>query len=259
MYKFIGLHALLEQFYFMISVFRKYNIIPVFVFDGKSPPEKQNTLMERNRQKELSKHKYDELQKEAEKGGPNMQDILIEMESLKKQFIRIKSTDVKNVKQLMQLYGVNYIEAPGEADLICAELVVSGKAWACLSEDMDMLPYGCNRVLRHLSLIQNTVLLYDMEYILSDLKMDLATFREMVILSGTDYHDSRFMIHDIYEQYLRNHSDSLLNVNDANINLYSDINTFRVNHSYISNQFVNNSFDMNCLKQFMTKDGFIFV
>jgi len=258
MYKFIGVNALLEQFYLMISVFRKYNMIPVFVFDGKSPPEKNATLTERTRQKELSKQKYDELQKEVEKGGPNVQEIQIEMESLKKQFIKIKSSDVKNVKQLMQYYGVNYLEAPGEADHICAELVISGKAWACLSEDMDMLPYGCNRILRHLSLTQNTVLLYDMESILTDLQMNLTIFREMVILAGTDCNDSHFTIHDIYEQYLQHHPDSLyslLNMNDAKIQR----DMFSVNDTIISKGFINKSFDMNCLKQFMSRDGFIFV
>jgi hypothetical protein len=80
----------------------------------------------------------------------------------------------------------------------------------------------------------------------------------MVILAGTDCHDSHFTIHDIYEQYLQHHPDSLyslLNMNDAKIQR----DMFSVNDTIISKGFINKSFDMNCLKQFMSRDGFIFV
>ena len=70
---------------------------------------------------------------------------------------------------------------------MCVELVLNGTAWACLSDDMDMLVYGCPRVLRHLSLLECTVLYYDLEKILFELDMDLTTFRQIMVLSGTDY------------------------------------------------------------------------
>ena len=46
-----------------------------------------------------------------------------------------------------------------EADELCAKLVVK-KAFACLSEDMDMFVYGCPKVLRYLSLLNETVVVY---------------------------------------------------------------------------------------------------
>ena len=30
-----------ENMYLMLSIFRYYNVIPIFVFDGKPPPEKK--------------------------------------------------------------------------------------------------------------------------------------------------------------------------------------------------------------------------
>ena len=44
LYRFLGENALLENFYLMISIFREYNIIPLFVFDGKPPKEKYDLL-----------------------------------------------------------------------------------------------------------------------------------------------------------------------------------------------------------------------
>ena len=44
LYKYRSQEALHENFYSMISLFHKYNIIPIFVFDGKPPVEKLDAL-----------------------------------------------------------------------------------------------------------------------------------------------------------------------------------------------------------------------
>jgi hypothetical protein len=189
MYKYSAQEALLENFYLMISLFREYNITPLFVFDGKPPCEKRELLRERQLLKKQAELKFKELAQELATTPNHEQkkELSAEMDCLKKQFVRIRDTDIASVKSLMTSYGVMYYEACGEADRICAHLVLSGKAWACLSDDMDMFIYGCPRVLRHMSLIHNTVLLYKMENILNDLNMDIHTFRQIGILSGTDY------------------------------------------------------------------------
>ena len=61
------------------------------------------------------------------------------------------------------------------------------KAWACLSEDTDLFVYGCSRVLRYFSLINHTVVLYHMKGILKELNMTQEEFKDVCILSGTDY------------------------------------------------------------------------
>ena len=35
------MESLIEKFYLMCSIFKNYNIIPLFVFDGKPPDEKE--------------------------------------------------------------------------------------------------------------------------------------------------------------------------------------------------------------------------
>ena len=89
------------------------------------------------------------------------------MDNLKKKFIRVKQSDIQNVKQLMIAYGVSYIDADGEADELCASLVLKNKVYACLSEDMDLFVYGCPRVLRYLSLLNKTVIMYNTKEILT--------------------------------------------------------------------------------------------
>ena len=61
-------------------------------------------------------------------------------------------------------------------------------AYACLSEDMDMVGYGCPRVLRYFSLVNETVIQYNYRLILKDLnKIDKEDFTTLCVLAGTDY------------------------------------------------------------------------
>lgn len=190
LYKYATDDGLIENFYLMLSVFRHYNIVPIFVFDGKPPTEKKALLCERLEKKKSAQEEYNKLKEELAKRDGNdadKQDILATMDTLKKRFITICKTQIEEVKQLIRACGASYYHAPGEADELCAKLVLKGKVWACLSEDMDMFVYGVGRVIRYLSLLNHTAVLYNMESILKKLCMSQKEFREICVLSGTDY------------------------------------------------------------------------
>ena len=61
LYRYVADDTLLENFYLMISIFRKYNIIPLFVFDGKPPKEKRELLKKRREDKKIAEEKYNNL------------------------------------------------------------------------------------------------------------------------------------------------------------------------------------------------------
>jgi len=188
MYRYLGENALLENIYLMIGILRKYNIVPLFVFDGKPPKEKEELLKERKKNKKIAEEKYTELQnKIINEEIEQNEKIEEEMNKLKKEFIRLHHTDIENVKLLMQSLGVSYIDAPGEADKLCAKIVNKNLAYACLSEDMDMFVYGCKRVLRYLSLLNKTTIIYEMKDILIELDMNFNDFKTICVISGTDY------------------------------------------------------------------------
>lgn len=197
MYKFLGQNKLIENFYLLVSILLHYKITPVFVFDGKPPPEKMNILKQRKQMKKEAKHEYYVLQEsiDAATTEEDRKKIMNKMENLKKEFIRIADSDIQNVKTLFELYGIGYIEAEGEADVVCSSMVINGEAWACLSDDMDMFLYGCNRVLRFISLLNHCVVMYDTATILRELNMDLSTFQYFTVPCGTDYNsDSKISL-----------------------------------------------------------------
>lgn len=181
LYKFMTDGLYMEHLYTLLSIFKYYIITPIFIFDGKPPPEKWDLIKKRNWEKkeaeakllEISSHPHD-FSKE-------------EIDELRKKTVRIKNDDILKAKELIDAFGFIYYDAPGEADQLCAYFVNTGIAWACLSDDMDMFLYGCTRVLRNLSLMNHRVIYYDTTQILKELGMTYDVFLEIMVLCGTDY------------------------------------------------------------------------
>lgn len=202
LYKYIGDDSLIENMYLMISMFRYYNIIPIFIFDGKPPAEKKELLIKRRKDKIFAENEYNRLKNQLDSIDINNEDededelekqeIISNMDSLKKRFIYVSKNQIEKVKELITSYGVTYYDAPGEADELCAMLVLKKKVWGCMSEDMDLFAYGCPRVLRYFSLINRSAVVYVMKDILDKLDVTLKEFRQICILAGTDYNSDNY-------------------------------------------------------------------
>ncbi len=194
MYKYSTEETLIENMYLMLSVFRYYNITPVFIFDGKPPAEKRELLKKRKDDKIEAQTEFNRLKQLLELNeyadDHDRQDVMNTMDSLKSKFVYIDKQQIQCVKNLIRSHGATYYDAPGEADELCAMLVIKNKVWACLSEDMDMFVYGCTRVVRYLSLLNHTAVLYDLKGILEELGINQQQLREICVLSGTDYNTS---------------------------------------------------------------------
>ena len=196
MYRYSGEGALLENMYLMASVFRHYDIHAVFIFDGPPPPQKTELIELRRKKKDLAKKQYDALVEiiKEKKHAPSasvetteIDDIEDTMRELKKQFVRLRDCDITNVKELLVSFGFATIDAEGEADVLCAKLSIKKRVDACLSDDTDMFVYGCPVVLRHISLLNHSVVSYDTREILKKLALSQQEFKMMCVVCGTDY------------------------------------------------------------------------
>jgi len=281
MYKYASEDNLIENIYLMLAIFRYYNITPIFIFDGKPPVEKKEALIKRSEEKKEAQKEFNKL-KEILTNNSNMdndekQELVNNMDLLKKKFIRISKTDIQNVKQLIIAYGATYYDAPCEADELCALLTIKEKVWACLSEDMDMFVYGCPRVIRYFSLLKHTVVLYNMKEILEKLNLKQKELREICVLSGTDYNIDNenscniyttFKYFKIYknENSSDNFYDWLIKTTDyiKDYELLKKINNiFDINDDYKIKLFenikiVNGPILKNNLISILKSDGFIF-
>ena len=198
MYQYKGTNTLLESMTKMIMLFRDYRVVPIFVFDGTPPDEKMEVLNERDATKKEAKeecrHLEDQLrQNDLDTSEREKIQNLLSIEQ--KKCLRITNANIRDVKNLIRVLGVNYLEADGEADDLCVYLVRKRMVWACMTEDMDMFVYGCQRVLRNFNLEKGTMTLYSMMDILKNLKMTQNEFRDICLLSGTDYNRTKYTIY----------------------------------------------------------------
>ena len=187
LYHFLGENALMENMYLLISILKLYDITPIFIFDGKPPPEKHELLRKRYTDKKDAQNRYQILQDSlGNMTSEERKEALIELSNLKRQCIRIYDEDIIKIKELMNAYNVTYYDSPNEADDLCVYLVKTGIAWGCMSDDMDMFLYGCSYVLRNLSLMNHTITLYNTQQILLELDLSEKEFCEIMTISGTD-------------------------------------------------------------------------
>jgi flap endonuclease-1 len=285
LYKFMADNTLTEHFYLMISLFRHYNIVPIFVFDGKPPKAKRELLLKRRQHRKESEEQYNKLKEEYDAMNDSADEkveLRKELDLLKRESTSISYDNLATTKALISAYGAKYEQAEGEADVLCVQLVKLGKAWGCMSDDMDMFVYGCPRVFRHFSLVNHNVISYDFSAMLGDLEMDIQTFREIAVLSGTDYNcDNKTSLGEtvaLYERYKKVGSadgpmNSFYNWVLHNSNYISDIEilqsiakmfdvaNYQDNLAILDkiDQVAFEEIDMPALHAILEEDGFVFV
>lgn len=162
-----------------IMMFLSHGIVPVYVFDGKSPKEKSLTLLMRRSKKSklLDKiHYYKSLEPTQE-----TRNIL---NNLYRKNISISPNDNKSFKYMLDILCIPYYQANGESDVMCAELCKRGVVDMCLSEDMDILTFGCPRLVK---IIKGKVYFYSLPTILDNLSIEYNQFVEFCALLGCDY------------------------------------------------------------------------
>lgn len=134
-------------------------ITPIYVFDGKPPAAKEETL-KRRRERPLR--------------------------------VKIPQDIFEQCRVLLRLMGVPIIDAIGEAEAQCARMVQDGIAYAVATEDSDALPFGAARTLRGFSsagVKKPLVNEYDLKGIVKGMKLSYIQFVDFCILLGTDYND----------------------------------------------------------------------
>ena len=272
LYRFKGQNTLIESFYVMCSLFKKYNIIPIFIFDGKPPIEKSKELENRRKGREKAKINYEKL---LEKGEENLTEKnLLELDRLKRSMVKITKEDVILIKDLLDSYGMAYMTALGEADILCASLILKKKVYAVLTEDMDLFAYGSPIVLRYFSLSQHSCILYNLKIILNKLKVTKEDFQLICVLSGNDYYDNKKNIYyylKIYKKYNKSKSnkklldwllennyvveDEIVNIEKI-LGMYVNIKRELTRYKYIPIKF--GSICEESLKNILKKERFIF-
>ncbi|KAF8822914.1 XPG N-terminal domain-containing protein [Cardiosporidium cionae] len=150
---------------------RRYEKIDTTQFDSKAMEtgvmedwdELQAQLEEEN---EILKEKFSDLQK-------NTDYITDEMED--------------EVRELLQAFGIPYVNAPAEAEAQCAVMNELNLCDGVISDDSDALVFGSNQVFRNFFESRKTVEMYESKAIERKLKLTKEDLILLAVLLGCDY------------------------------------------------------------------------
>ena len=207
--------------------------------------EKQETIKERQEAREDAQQKIDNLDTELN---------LYSLRDLKRKRTRVSNKDRKLLRDLFDSCGVMYQYAPEEADSLCAQYVINGEAWACMSDDMDLFVYKCPRVIRYFSLVSKTAILYIFDDILNNMQISFESFQNICIMSGTDYNKTS---HDIeYNMMLYNNNK----LDNNSIPQYANIKSlYTVDHSKHINTISVKWKEREHIQSFLEQHNFVFI
>jgi len=118
-------------------------IKPVYVFDGKPPELKHNTINERIQAKKQALEKYEKAKAK--------QDFA-EMKKYAQATSRLTSEMISESKELLKAMGLPIIQAPGEGEAQAALMTIEGKCWASASQDFDSLLFGSPKLIRNMTI-----------------------------------------------------------------------------------------------------------
>ena len=187
-------------FYNKIVEFLEIGIIPIFVFDGKPPEAKMETLKKRRENREKLQQKVIKLKArtfdefiDTDSETENSQTFLQEISRIEKNILIITKQHYLDVIELLEYIGIQYYnEEFGEAEAYCAFLQKQGIADYILTEDTDSLTFGGSNVLFKSTSVKSSSVtfkftLYKLENILSSLNFNQDEFIDLCILCGCDY------------------------------------------------------------------------
>lgn len=160
-------------------------IKPVYVFDGKPPEIKSQTLAARGEAKRQAEEDYSAALEQGD------------AEEIRKAAHRTaRATPQMNadVQTLLRLLGCPVILAPSEAEASCAALCAAGRVYAVATEDMDCLTFGAPVMLKNFfdtessrSNTKKPVYEISLPTVLEQLDVPMERFVDFCILCGCDY------------------------------------------------------------------------
>ena len=195
--------------YNLVKNFSENGILPICIFDGKSPEIKKESVEKRKLIIEIAEQKCKEIinTENVTELNEDMQDYL-QFEYIKnfKRSFSINTQIINECKNLLDYFGIPYIDAIGEADSQCSALgyyyknIVSG----VLSEDSDVLIFGGPILFRDIDFKKNKIKCLELDKIMeylqdktnkicntnfrkSPLNFTMDNFIDFTIILGNDY------------------------------------------------------------------------
>ena len=167
-----------------------FGIRPAFVFDGKPPQLKMNTLKTRREYREQARKDWEAAvvrrdYSAAWSKAVRMNSLTQAMQS--------------DAKKLLELLGIPVIQAPQEGEAQAAHMAIRGDVWAANSRDYDSVLFGSPRLVRYMTISGQEFLpskgvsrplipeLIELDALLETLAITREQLVDLAILVGNDF------------------------------------------------------------------------
>lgn len=207
----------LQMFLQQIMNMLEHDIIPIYIFDGAAPKEKETEKLKRSESRSQKKDELAIQREEIQKMrgrlfqlDPTSDDYdILKKELTRKQeklknkqdsIIHVTKHHTSNLKNLLTILAIPYIQGHGETDPLSAQLCKDKLLDGVMSEDMDYLPLETPLLLRteRTTFGEDFTEKYQLEYHYEDIRDGLGftseQFTDLCILCGCDYVDQLYLI-----------------------------------------------------------------
>jgi flap endonuclease-1 len=190
---------------FQIIKLLENQITPVYVFDGKYNALKHKTMEERKQKVNLNKNL---IKKSKSKEETNKLEI---------RSFQINDQMIKDLKTMLTLCGIPYIQAEEESDQLLAYLDMNGYTEGTISEDTDIVVFGGLDLYKNVFPNVNLKTKPKIEHIkynkiLDDLDWSRSQFVDLALLLGSDYAEHINGVGPVKATELVNENDDIYNI-----------------------------------------------
>jgi len=214
----------------------RFGILPLFVFDGTPPAEKQFVTDERRKSRARAHEKltkltedsknlqkvYDTISSDSSAIGSlssslteddyntlithqsdnicegneihikaklteHLTTIAESAEKERRKTIALSEKQIRDIMALLDMFAIPYMALDIEADIVCAKLVKYGFVDYCISNDVDLLAFGCTKIIRNLKFRDDEIEIFDHAQIIHDMELSPDQFIDLCIMMGCDY------------------------------------------------------------------------
>jgi len=113
--------------------------------------------------------------------------LIQELEKTAKHFTYFTQETTAELKTILRICGIPYIQAPYEAESQCAFLEMKGLVDGVITEDSDVLLFGARKVYRNIFERNKFAEKYDMSIIEREMGLDRDDLIKMALFMGSDY------------------------------------------------------------------------
>ncbi|KAI3883730.1 hypothetical protein MKW92_020706 [Papaver armeniacum] len=165
-----------------VNLLRHYGVKPILVFDGGNLPMKCEEEAKRSRSRKENLERAMEHE--------SMGNSAAAYECYQKA-VDISPAIANELIQVLKQENIDFVVAPYEADAQMAFLALSKQVDAVITEDSDLIPFGCPRIIFKMDKFGQGVQ-YQSSLLQKSKELNLSGFTqqmvlEMCILSGCDY------------------------------------------------------------------------